>query len=150
MHEMIDQLYELCETLEKDLKKTNEKLRKSGGELSGPDLEYVDKLTHSLKSIKGVICMMEEDGGGYSQAGNWEAMGRMNGTYGGGNSYANRGEHYVRGHYSRASRRDSRGRYIRDGGYSRAGDFRDMLEEAMESAPDEHIRMKLERIMKDM
>ena len=64
---MIEELYDLCETLEKDLEKTNEKLRMSGGELSGSDLEYVDKLTHSLKSIKTTIAMIEsEDEDGYS------------------------------------------------------------------------------------
>lgn len=151
MHEMIDELYELCETLEKDLKKTNEKLRKSGGELSGADLEYIDKLIHSLKSVKTAIAMAEGEGVGYSQNGDWEAMGRMTGTYGRGNSYANRGQHYVRGHYSRAGeRRDGRGRYSRDGGYSNTGDFREMLEEAMESAPDEQSRAKLERMIRDM
>lgn len=105
MHKMIEELYDLCEVLEKDLKKTNEKLRKSNGELSGPDLEYIDKLTHSIKSIKGVICMTEDADGGYSQAGDWEATGRMSGNYGRGNSYANRGQHYVRSHYSRDSGR---------------------------------------------
>lgn len=144
MHEMIDELYELCEMLEKDLKKTNEKLHKAGGELSGPDMEYVDRLTHSLKSIKATIAMIEDEDGGYSQAGgNWEAAGRMNGTYGG-NSYANRGKHYVRAHYSSAGRRrDDRGRYSRDDG------FREMLREAAEAAPDDRTREKLERMARE-
>nr|DAO00025.1 MAG TPA: hypothetical protein [Caudoviricetes sp.] len=53
---------------------------------------------------------MEDDGysrdgdyssdGDYSRGGDWQAD--MRGTYGRGSSYARRGTHYVRGHYSRA------------------------------------------------
>ena len=112
--------------------------------LSTGDLELAHKLTDTIKNIDK-ICALED--GGYSQSGDWEAMGRINGTYGGhgGNSYANRGRHLVRAHYSNAGRhRDERGRY------SSAGDFREMLEEAMESAPNEQARMKLERMIRDM
>ena len=126
MH-MIEDLHDLCEILEKDLAKTNEKLHMAGGEMSGADLEYVDKLTHSLKSIKTTIAMIEaEDGEGYS-----------------GTGYRMWPSSYARGR-GRNVRRDTMGRY------SRAGDFRAMLEEAMENAPDEQVRMKLKRIMSDM
>lgn len=138
---MIEELYDLCETLEKDLEKTNEKLRMSGGELSGADLEYVDKLTHSLKSIKTTIAMIEsEDEDGYSGYGygrywpmSYENRGGSN--RGSGNSYA-------RGRSN--ARRDSMGRYSRD------GDFHEMLSEAMQNAPNEQVKMKLQRIMSEM
>ena len=65
----------------------------------------------------------------------------------GGGSY--RGGSYARGR-GRNARRDSMGRYSSGGGYSRAEDFRDMLEEAMESAPNEQTREKLRRLMLDM
>lgn len=154
--QMIEDLYDLCETLEKDLAKTNEKLRMAGGEMSGADLEYVDKLTHSLKSIKTTIAMIEADeDGGYSgygyrmwpmsyeggQGGSSNARGNR-----GGNS--NRGGSYARGR--RNARRDSMGRYSGEGGYSRDGDFREMLEEAMDNAPNEQVRTKLQRIMSEM
>ena len=129
---MIEELYDLCETLEKDLAKTNEKLRKSGGELSGADLEYVDKLTHSLKSIKTTIAMIEAEEDGYSERGR--------------RSY--RGDSYNRGSYAR--KRDSMGRYTREGGYSRAEEYRSMLAEAMEYAPDEMTREKLRRMKDEM
>lgn len=129
---MIEELYDLCETLEKDLAKTNEKLRKSGGELSGADLEYVDKLTHSLKSIKTTIAMMEAEEDGYSERGR--------------RSY--RGDSYNRGSYAR--KRDSMGRYTREGRYSRAEEYRSMLAEAMEYAPDEMTREKLRRMKDEM
>lgn len=142
MHEMIDELYDLCETLEKDLKKTNEKLRMAGGELSGSDLEYVDKLTHSIKSIKTTIAMAEADEG-YSEHWPMSYEGRSNERGGRSNE---RGGSYARG---RNARRDSMGRYSREG-YSRAEDFRSMLEEAMESAPNEQTREKLRRMMQEM
>lgn len=140
MREFLEELYDMCETLEKDLKKTNEKLRMAGGEMTGADLEYVDKLTHALKSIKTTMAMIEaEDEDGYSGYGYrmWPASydGNM-----GGNS--NRGGSYARGR--RGVKRDSMGRY------SREGDFREMLQEAMNNAPDEQTRMKLQRMMQDM
>ena len=131
MH-MLDDLYDLCETLEHDLAKTNEKLRMAGGEMSGADLEYVDKLTHSIKSIKTTIAMIEADDNddGYS-----------------GYDYRVRPASYARGGTRRGSgtrKRDSMGRYSRDGG------FRAMLEEAAERAPDEQTRTKLRRMISEM
>ena len=153
MH-MIEDLYDLCETLEKDLAKTNEKLRMAGGELSGADLEYVDKLTHSLKSIKTTIAMIEsEDEDGYSGYGYrmWPMSyeGGQGGGSRGGNS--NRSNSYARG--GRGGRNNNpmgRNQYSREGGYSRDGGFREMLEDAMESAPNEQVKMKLQRIMSEM
>lgn len=81
-------------------------------EIGPGDLELVHKLTDTIKNIDK-ICMLE-GGEGYSEA--------MDGdVYWRGSSYANRGKHYVRGHYSRGGgdyserRRDSMGRYSRDG-----------------------------------
>ena len=87
------------------------------GELDGRDVEMLFKLTTILKNIDKVMPMDEysrdgggysqrrrysRDGVGYSQGGDWEARGRYEHSYDeGGNSYANRGQHYVRGHYSR-------------------------------------------------
>ena len=69
-------------------------------ELGAGDLEIIHKLTDTIKNIDK-ICMLE-DGEGYSEAVD-------GGDYGRGSSYANRGKHYVRGHYSR------------DGGMDRSG-----------------------------
>lgn len=73
------------------------------GELGAGDLEIAHKLTATIKNIDK-IKMMEDDGysrdGDYSRGGDWQAD--MRGTYGRGSSYARRGTHYVRGHYSRA------------------------------------------------
>lgn len=81
-------LKELKEKFHDELEKI---ARKS--EMSAGDLETVHKLTDTIKNIDK-ICMLEDDS--YSGDGEWEA-------YGKGNSYASR-------------RRDSMGRYSRDGG----------------------------------
>ena len=67
------------------------------GELGAGDLEIAHKLTDTIKNIDKIE-MLEDDG--YSRGGDWQAD--MRGTYGRGSSYARRGTHYVRGHYSRA------------------------------------------------
>ena len=110
--------------------------------LSAGDLEAAHKLTDTIKNIDK-ICMLEEEAG-YS-----EAMDMDNGGYGRDSSYANRGQHYVRGHYSRdgySSRRDSRGRYSRDDGRS---EMMEHIEMAIDSA-DERDREKIKRFMREL
>lgn len=110
-------------------------------EMSAGDLEAVHKLTDTIKNIDK-ICMMEEDGE-YSQAGDWELEGH--GNYGRGNSYA------------RGRKRDSMGRYSRDGGmsyarggrgYSRDGGkdhMMEQLEKMMDEAGTEKEREAIRR-----
>lgn len=143
MHEkLIDNLEELCEAVERDLEESNEKIRAAGGKLSAGDVEYVDKLTHTLKSIKTTLAMLEyDDEDGYSQRGGMSYARDGRGGMRGGSSYA-------RGRMN--ARRDSRGRYSREGGYSYAEDFHGMLEEAMMAAPNEQTREKLRRMMNEM
>lgn len=145
MHDFAEELYTLCEVLEKDLAKTNEKLRMAGGDMTGADLEYVDKLTHAIKSIKTTLAMVDEE---YSNEG-----GSNRGSYrgggsnrGGSNRGSNRGGSYG-GSYARGQRRNSMGRYSREG-YSRAAE--DMVEELrglMDEAPDEQTRMEIQRMV---
>lgn len=115
------------------------------GEMSAGDLEAVHKLTDTIKNIDKII-MFEEDG--YSQAGGRE----VRGTYGGGNSYANRGEHWVRGHFSRdgemsGARRDNRGRYSRESGKDH---MMEQLREMMEDATTERQRSAIHRCMEQL
>lgn len=157
MHDMSNKLYELCETLEKDLDKTNEKLRKAGGDLSGADLEYVDKLTHALKSVKTILAMMEAEDG-YSYDGGGSYAGARGGNRGG-----NRGG--MSGARGRNARRDSMGRYAsRDGypgrrGYDRRGNMsydgaRDELmehvDELAEMAKDEETRAMIQKFKREL
>ena len=133
-------LYELKDKLQDDL---DEIARKH--EMGAGDLELVHKLTDTIKNIDK-ICALEEDGG-YSEAGDYEGA-----SYGRGSSYANRGKHYVRGHYSR----DGRGGYSRDGrmgGYSRHDSKEAMMEQAqemMENATTERERDAIRRFMSEL
>lgn len=116
------------------------------GEMSAGDLEAVHKLTDTIKNIDKII-MLEE--GGYSQA--VDTDDRI--AYGGGNSYANRGRHWVRGHYSRDGgdvydgRRDNRGRYSRADGKEH---MMEQLHEMMEDAPTERQRAAIKRCMEQL
>ena len=126
------ELHEMCEVLSRELGEANEKIRSAGGKLSGSDLDYVDKLTHALKSIKTTIAMVEaEDDGesGYYMP--------QYGAYTGGGSY-NRGRYYARG----GQRRDSMGRYSRRGGMSYDDGMVEELRELMEQAPDERTKQE--------
>lgn len=128
MHRLYDDLEEMCETLADDLTKTNEKLNKAGGEISAGDLEYINRLTHAIKSVKGTMAMMDAEESGYSYD-----DGMSNGSY--------RGS-YARG---RNARRDSRGRYSR--GNSRDSGMVSELRELMRDAPDEQTRMEMQRLI---
>lgn len=121
-------------------------------ELNPGDLELAHKLSDTIKNLDK-ICLLEEETG-YSQEG----------EYGNGFSYANRGKHYVRGHYSReggnygggqggnggySSRRGGRGGR---GGYSREDGRSEMMEHlemAMDSATDQD-RENIKRFMRQL
>ncbi len=106
---MSKNLYDLREML---CEKLDEYNRDAKNGLNERVLDTVHKLTDTIKNIDKI--MMLEDGD-YSRAGELEAD--MRGNYGRtenynrGTSYANRGRHYVRGHYSRG---DGRERMISD------------------------------------
>lgn len=168
----MNELYEICETLEKSLKEANEKIRNAGGKLSPSDMDFVDKLTHSIKSIKTTIAMEEatENGGSYGDGSYRMGMGysrdggsyRNGGSYGDGSydsgSYARgRGRNAMRdsmGRYSnRGYSRDdgySRDGYSREGGYSGHGDMVDELKELMADAPDERTRREMAKLIQKM
>lgn len=135
-------LHEMCEVLSRELGEANDKVRQNGGKLSGSDLEYIDRLTHAIKSIKTTIAMMEaEDGGSYADGTHGGSYGMYpHWNYGG--SY-NRGGSYARG---RNARRDGMGRYS-SRGYSRDDDMVSELRELMENAPDERTRKEFERFI---
>lgn len=115
------------EHLKKMKEKLMEELKEFDGkrELTMGDVTTIHMLTDTIKNIDK-ICMLEEEGG-YSQA--VDRDGRMMPHYntggrsytgdGGGSSYndggysqARRGQHYVRGHYSRAA--EDKHRIIKD------------------------------------
>lgn len=132
-------LYDLKDKLQIEL---DEIARKP--EMGAGDLELVHKLTDTIKNIDK-ICALEEEGG-YSQAVDMDGYDR-------GNSDANRGKHYVRGHYSRDGYGDYSQRRGRDGRYSRDGARDHMisqLEDLMESAGTEKEREAIRRCMSQL
>lgn len=131
--EYMDKLRDkLCDELDEIARK---------GELGAGDLEIVHKLTDTIKNLDKIE-MLEEDGG-YSQAGDWEMEGR--GSYNRGSSY-------------RGRKRDSMGRYSREGNYSRRmysrGDAKEHmmmeLEEAMNAATSERDKDIIRRAMSQL
>ena len=123
MHELKEKL---CEELEEIARKP---------EMSAGDLEAAHKLTDTIKNIDKIEMLEEDDG--YSRAGNWEAD--MRGTYARGSSY-------------RGRKRDSMGRYSRDGRYSRhaSPDMMDKLQTMIDNASTERERDAIRRLMNEM
>lgn len=135
MKDIIEELHSLCGVIEDEISAVNAKLAKAGGNLSGDDVSYIDKLTHALKSIKSTISMSEE---GYS--------GMMYPRYYGddrmdGRSYADDRS------YARNRRRDSMGRYSRRGYSMAADDMMDELHELMEKAPDDMTKREFKKFI---
>ena len=97
------------------------------GELGAGDLEIAHKLTDTIKNIDKIE-MLEESG--YSRDGDWDS--NIRDTYGRGSSYARRGTHYVRGHYSRDGAKDN---------------MRRQLQEMLDEADDDTIRRAIQRCM---
>lgn len=131
----LNDLHQMCDTLSRELGEANDKIRKNGGKLSGSDLEYVDKLTHALKSIKTTIAMIEAE---------------SNGSYASGSYADGYGGSYGRMSYARGrgnnTRRDNMGRYS-SRGYSRDQEMISELHELMEDAPDERTRQEFQRFI---
>ena len=128
----------ICKYIDKELGELENKVA-MGGKLSRADIEDGKNLAKFKMAILTNEAM-EEDGD-YSNEYREGMSNRM--SYRGGMSNA-------RGRGSNA-RRDSMGRYSREDGYSRAeSEFKERLEDAIDSAPDEHKRKKLERILNEM
>ena len=132
----------VCEELE-ELEHKAEK----NGKLSMSEIEYVDKLAHIKKSLLAA----EEMSDGYSGRAYDNTPTYTGGSYAMGGRYSrgNRNS-YARGRGANA-RRDSMGRYSREGGYSM--DNHEMIEELrelMEEAPTEQARKEFQRFISKM
>lgn len=141
-------MHELKEMLCKELDKIADQ-----GELTAGSLETAHKLTDTIKNIDKIMMLEEGDDHsrrrGYSRGGDWMARGRFGMPYDeGGNSYANRGQHYVRGHYSREGGRDRQTR----GGYSRDDGREEMISEMedMMRGADERKRDIIQRAIDEL
>ena len=110
MHYMEDLKDLLCAELEDYAEKG-----KKSGKMSMGDLDSIHKLTDTVKNILKIYVLNQESG--YSEDGHYMGEGRIYGTsYESG--YSERGgSSYARGR-GRYAKRDSMGRYSRDGGMS--------------------------------
>lgn len=118
-------MHKIKERLMKELEEYEKK-----GDISMSSLDVIHKITDTIKNIDKIE-MLEDEGGyserGYGRGGMWSAEGSYRGgrSYDDGSSYARRGTHYVRGHYSRddddysedySQRGDYNRRYSREDG----------------------------------
>lgn len=143
----MDKLYELKEMLCEELEEYGSKDKLDVG-----GLEIVDKLAHAIKNIDKIIEAYGEEGysGEYMYAGNNGGMGGGSSNRGSSRSYRGRSGRSYRS-YARGQRRDSMGRYSREGGYSMDGE--EIVEEIrglMNSAPDEYTRKELEKLTRKL
>ena len=129
-------LHDLCEIVSLEVGRVTQRIGNNGGKLSLSDLDYIDNLTHSLKSINAVMAM--EDEGGSSD-------GSSDGSYRG--SYQNSERSMAQS--MRRGGRTGANQYGSYRGYSR-DDFAEKLEGLMEEAPDDHSRKEIERLVAKM
>ena len=127
--------------------------------LKAGNLDSTDKLVNIKKNLLKIEKYENEMDGGYSMGdGYWTAEG----GYGDGYSRANRGQHWVRGHYSRDGRemydrygrysfrrRDSRGRYSRaDGKEGIMESMKEVMADATTEKEREIIRDAMSKLEK--
>lgn len=101
--------------------------------INSQNLDHIDKLTHSLKSITTILAMEES---GYSNDG------YGNGGYGR-NGYSNARRRDSRGRYTSGYSRNNYGyqdRYSNNGGYSGENDMISQLEDMEQNARNEQER----------
>lgn len=127
---MYEDLEELCETLSEELHSANSKLR--NGKMNSGDLEYIDKLTHALKSV---TILKEMEGGSQRSY--------DDGSY---RSYeGNSGRRSYEGNSMRGRRRDSMGRYSRDN-----EELMNDLQMLADKAPDPQTKAEIQKFMRTM
>ena len=123
--DMLKELRELKETIAHEIAEANQEIRKSGGDLNTGDIEMIDKLTHSMKSLITACAMLEAEEDGYS------------------------GDYYARDDGARRNGRTGySGTYMGyNRKYSRGVEWNDRLRQMMDEAPDEQTRMDIKRMM---
>jgi hypothetical protein len=140
MDKKLSTMYDLCETVFRELEEANEKIRKAGGKVSAGDVTYLKELTETMENLKCTIAKLEAEENGYS------------GRYWDGNYYRNGMNEMSRESGRRMSNTRGLGSSYAKG-YSRAEAKEEFIAEAyelMEKAPDEVIRKKFERFLNEM
>lgn len=118
-----EELKSICKTLEKELVKVNESISKNGFSMS--DLDYIDKLTHAIKSVKTTDAMIDS---GMSH--------RM--------SRDNYNDNYNSNYNDNSYNRDSMGRYARD-----SHSMMSRLQDLRQDAPD-NMRYEFDKFIERM
>lgn len=130
-------LYELKDKLMKELEEYAD-----NGKFSKDDVEAIKYTASAIDHICNVVEREDEE---YSNMYPYAYEGGSGSYARGGNRGGGRSGSYARGRMN--ARRDSMGRYSREGGYSRAGeDIAEQLRDMMSDAPDERIRMEIEKL----
>lgn len=159
MHKLLEYVCDELEELERKADK--------GGKLSMAEIQYVDTLAHTKKNLLTADAMMESE---YSEAGgssNRGSYGRGGSNRGGSNmGGSNRGgssrESYEGGSMDgsfargRNARRDSMGRYSREGSYEQSyysredakDDLIEQLRQMEQNMPDEETRHMVKKWIK--
>ena len=121
--------------------------------------DEIDSVYKLMDIVKDAMCILEMEEESYSEAGGRSSRGYSS-YYDGGSMYDGGGSN-ARGR-GRNARRDSMGRYSREGsyrnssyrnsGYSRDGkeEFVEELRDMMESAPDDQTRQSIQRMIQQM
>ena len=145
--DMIKELRELKNTIAHEIAEANQEIKKSGGDLNAGDIEMIDKLTHSMKSLVTTCAMLEAEEDGYS--GDYMPMGPYYSRDDGYSRKYSRDRGYS-GTYGREGRNESR--YSRDSrnGYNRTMNWNEQLRMMMDEAPDEATRMDIKKLMDRM
>lgn len=135
MDKKLNTLYELCEVVEMELEELNNKVGRNKG-LSNTEAEWLKTLTESLVNIKCAIEKMEEMDG---MSNDWgmtpSERRRMSNRSMANNRMNNRSRNsYNNSYYSGDAKMD----------------FMAEVENLVNRAPDEHTRMKVERMLNDL
>lgn len=134
----------LCRYLDKELEEYENKVS-MGGKLSRTEIEDGKNLAKFKTALLTNEAMENEGYSGESYEGGRGGSSNRGSSYEGGMSGA-RGR-------GRNARRNSRGQYSSEGGYSRADakeEFMEKVYELIDEAPDEHTRKKAERFASEI
>lgn len=142
------------------IEELKEKLLDELADYSGHE-KYSEDDAENIKNLSGAIDHICNILMGYEEMEDSEYSNRYDGgmSYARGGQGGNRGGSYRGGSYARGDgrgrtgnvRRDSRGRYSREGGYSRAADdMVEQLRDMMEDAPDQRTKQEIQRLIHKM
>ena len=135
MDKKLNTLYELCETVEMELEELNNKVGRNKG-LSTSEAEWLKCLTESLVNIKCAIEKIEEMDG---MSNDWDM------------TPSGRGRMMSRTMANSRRGNMTRGRNSYNTSYDDAKmDFMSEVESLMNRAPDEHTRMKIEKMLNEL